>query len=84
LTKQPSYLILGVGPEKGNIMPQQIATSGKEPARDEPRKTSTWGTFLRRLAFWKVTKQEELDHLFTDAVNDLHPEWKRKRLAKKA
>jgi hypothetical protein len=74
---------LEVAPDKGNIMPQQVATSRKEPVRDEPRKTSTWGDFLRRLAFWKVTKQENLDHLFTDAVNELHPEWERKRLAKK-
>jgi hypothetical protein len=84
LTKQPSYLILGGRPEKDNIMPQQIATARGEPVRDEPRKSSAWGSFLRRLAFWKVTKQEKLERLFTDAVNELHPEWERKRQAKKA
>jgi len=65
-------------------MPQQTTTPREEPVRNEPRKTSAWSTFLRRLAFWKVTKQERLDHLFADAVNELHPEWERKRLAKKA
>jgi hypothetical protein len=84
LTKQQGYLILGRCPKKGNIMPQQSATPRDEPARHQPRKTTTWGDFLRRLAFWKVTKQEKLDHLFTDAVNELHPEWKRKRQANKA
>jgi hypothetical protein len=65
-------------------MVQQTATTHEEPVRHELRKASTWGDFLRRLAFWKVTKQEKLDHLFTDAVNELHPEWERKRQAKKA
>jgi hypothetical protein len=64
-------------------MPQQVSTPRESPLQDEPRHTSTWGNFLRRLAFWKMTKQEKLDHLFTDAVNELHPEWQRKRLSKK-
>ena len=64
-------------------MPQPITTPHKEPARDEPKKTG-WSGFLHRLAFWKVAKQEKLDRLFDEAVNDLHPGWERKRLAKKA
>ena len=65
-------------------MPQLTATSRKEPSRDTEPKKSSWGDFLRRLAFWKVAKQEEMDRLFTGAVNDLHPEWERRRLANKA
>jgi hypothetical protein len=48
------------------------------------RKRSHWSDFLRRLAFWKASKQEEMDHLFTEAVNDLHPEWEKRRLERKA
>jgi hypothetical protein len=64
-------------------MPHQVSTPRQSPVRDESRKTNTWANFLRRLAFWKMTKQEKLDHSFTDAVNELHPEWERKRLSKK-
>lgn len=64
-------------------MPQPITKSHQEPVRDEPKK-SAWGDFLRRLAFWKVAKQEKLDRLFDEAVHDLHPGWERKRLARKA
>ncbi len=64
-------------------MPELMATRNKKPGRDE-RQEGSWSSFLRRLAFWKVAKQEKLDGLFTEAVNDLHPEWERKRLAKKA
>jgi hypothetical protein len=65
-------------------MTHLIATPPKEPIRDPERKRSSWADFLRRLAFWKVAREEELDRLFTNAVNDLHPEWERRRLAEKA
>jgi len=64
-------------------MPQLITKPQKGPIADEPKK-SAWGDFLRRLAFWKVAKQEKLDRLFDVAVHDLHPGWERKRLARKA
>jgi hypothetical protein len=48
------------------------------------RKRSHWSNFLRRLAFWKASKQEGMDALFTEAVNDLHPEWEKRRLERKA
>lgn len=63
-------------------MPQLISTPNKGPVRDVEPKRTTWVDFLRRLAFWKVAKQEEMDRLFTEAVNDLHPEWERRRLAR--
>jgi hypothetical protein len=66
------------------VLMAQTTTPCEEPDRNEPRKSSAWSDFLRRLAFWKVTKQEKLDHLFTDVVNELHPEWEIKRQAKKA
>ena len=64
-------------------MPQLIAAPEKKPAREAEPKKSTWSDFLRRLAFWKEAEQDELDRLFTEAVNDLHPEWEKRRLANK-
>jgi hypothetical protein len=64
-------------------MQQLTATPRKGPVQDDERKKSTWGEFLRRLAFWKVAKQEEMDRLFTEAVNELHPDWEKRRLANK-
>ncbi len=45
---------------------------------------SSWNTFLRRLAFWKAAKQEKLDKMFIEAVNDLGPDWERQRLERAA
>lgn len=65
-------------------MSEFLAMPTKTVAKERERKTSSWTTFLRRLAFWKVAKKEKLDAMFIDAVNELHPEWERQRLKQKA
>jgi hypothetical protein len=57
-----------------------LAATPRKESPENPRKRSHWSHFLRRLAFWKASKQEEIDRLFTESVNDLHPEWEKRRL----
>jgi len=61
-----------------------LAANPPKEGSENPRKRSQWSHFLQRLAFWKASQQEEMDALFTEAVNDLHPEWEKRRLERKA
>jgi len=62
----------------------RLATTPRNDSTERNLKRSSWSEFLRRLAFWKADRRKKLDNLFIDAVNDLHPEWEKRRLERKA
>jgi hypothetical protein len=68
---------------EGLYMSHLAPTPRKEDAETR-RNKSHWTGFLRRLAFWKASEEEKMDRLFTESVNDLHPEWEKRRLERKA
>jgi hypothetical protein len=65
------------------IVGGQVPNSTQSESAAESRPDVSWAAFLRRLAFWRKPKLD-MDKLFTQAVNELHPQWKKKRELKRA
>ena len=54
------------------------STSGMVESEPE----SFCAAIVRRIAFWRKPEMD-MDSLFTQAVNELHPQWERKRELKR-